>query len=85
MPVPTAQLLLSLWELDGGPYVADPRHVLARVVRRLQEAGYTPVVAAELEFYVVDPARGTDRWSDLPCPTGARNAPCKAFSGDECH
>src|SRR5215468_8827259 len=60
MPVPTAQLLLSLWELDGAPYVADPRHVLARVVRRLEEAGLTPVVAAELEFYVVDPARGAD-------------------------
>jgi glutamine synthetase len=60
MGVPTAQLLLSLWELDGAPYVAAPRHVLARVVRRLEAAGYTPVVAAELEFYVVDPARGAD-------------------------
>ena len=60
MGVPTAQLLLSLWELDGAPYVADPRHVLAGVVRRLEAVGYTPVVAAELEFYVVDPARGAD-------------------------
>ena len=60
MGVPTAQLLLSLWELDGQPYIGDPRHVLARVVRRLEAEGYTPVVAAELEFYVVDPARGSD-------------------------
>ncbi|MEO8702170.1 MAG: glutamine synthetase family protein [Kofleriaceae bacterium] len=58
--VPTAQLLLSLWEPDGNPHVADPRHVLAGVVARLAQAGYVPVVAAELEFYVVDPARGAD-------------------------
>lgn len=58
--VPTAQLLLSLWEPDGRPHAADPRHVLAGVVARLAEAGYVPVVAAELEFYVVDPARGPD-------------------------
>jgi len=58
--VPTAQLLLSLWEPDGKPHVADPRHVLSGVVARLDAAGYVPVVAAELEFYVVDPRRGPD-------------------------
>ena len=73
MGVPTAQLLLSLWEFDGAPYVADPRHVLAAVVRRLEEAGYTPVVAAELEFYVVDPARGADgRLQPPKAPTTGR-------------
>ncbi|MEA2778831.1 MAG: glutamine synthetase [Rhodospirillaceae bacterium] len=60
MATPTAQVLLSLHELDGQPYVADPRHILAGVVDRLKRDGLTPVVAAELEFYVVDPARGTD-------------------------
>ncbi len=57
---PTAQVLLSLYDLDGAPYIADPRHVLERVVERLKGDGFTPVVAAELEFYVVDPARGPD-------------------------
>jgi glutamine synthetase len=56
--VPAAQLLLSLWEPDGSAHAADPRHVLAGVVARLKSAGYVPVVAAELEFYIVDPARG---------------------------
>jgi glutamine synthetase len=51
---PTAQLLGTLYELDGRPAKADPRHVLARVVRRLQEQGYTPVVAVELEFYLLE-------------------------------
>jgi len=57
---PTAQLLLSLWEPDGTPHVADPRHVLAGVVARMRAAGFVPVVATELEFYVVDPTRGPD-------------------------
>lgn len=62
---PTAQLLMTMYEPDGTPAVADPRHVLARVVRRLEADGLRPVVAAELEFYLVErdgarirPARG---------------------------
>jgi len=63
---PTAQVLGTMYELDGRPATADPRHVLARVVARLLERGYTPVVAVELEFYLlerdgdghVQPARG---------------------------
>jgi glutamine synthetase len=62
---PTAQLLMTMHEADGTPAAADPRHVLARVVERLVADGYTPVVAAELEFYIAErdgmgiaPARG---------------------------
>ncbi|MBP6514421.1 MAG: glutamine synthetase [Steroidobacteraceae bacterium] len=62
---PTAQLLMTMHEADGTPAIADPRHVLARVIARLRADGYHPVVAAELEFYLVErdgagivPARG---------------------------
>jgi len=63
---PTAQVLGTMYELDGRPAKADPRHVLARVVARLLERGYAPVVAVELEFYLLErdgdgrvrPARG---------------------------
>jgi len=63
---PTAQVLGTLFELDGRPAMADPRHVLARVVERLEAHGCTPVVAVELEFYLLErdeegrlaPARG---------------------------
>jgi glutamine synthetase len=63
---PTAQVLGTMYELDGRPARADPRHVLSRVVARLQDRGYTPVVAVELEFYLLErdgdgrvrPARG---------------------------
>ena len=63
---PTAQVLGTLFELDGRPAKADPRHALARVVGRLRARGCTPVVAVELEFYLLErdgagrlqPARG---------------------------
>lgn len=51
---PTAQVLGTMFELDGRPAQADPRHVLAAVVRRCEAAGFTPVVAVELEFYLLE-------------------------------
>ncbi len=56
---PTTQLLLSMQEQDGTPFYADPRHVLARVARVYAEAKLTPVLAAELEFYLIDRRRTT--------------------------
>jgi len=50
---PSAQVLASMFELDGRPAAADPRHALARVIARAVERGYVPVVAAELEFYLL--------------------------------
>lgn len=50
----TASVLVTLNELDGTPSAADPRHALARVVERFAELALTPVVAVELEFYLLD-------------------------------
>ena len=52
---PTAQLLMSMVNADGSPFFGDPRQVLAKVLARFSEHGWTPVVASELEFYFVDP------------------------------
>ena len=51
---PTA--LLPLWMLseDGSPYLGDPRRALAAVCERFAAHGLRPVVATELEFYLVD-------------------------------
>lgn len=49
-----AQALFSLYDRDGSPYFADPRHVLARAVRPLRDMGLGVVMAAELEFYLLD-------------------------------
>ena len=51
---PTAQILLSMNDRDGVPFFADPRHTLARVIDRYESRGWTPVVACELEFHLVD-------------------------------
>jgi glutamine synthetase len=63
---PTAQVLGTLYALDGQPAVADPRHALAAVIQRYVARGLRPVVAVELEFYLLErdaagslhPARG---------------------------
>lgn len=52
---PTAQLLMSMYEANGQPAAADPRHGLARVIGQLQADGLYPVVALELEFFLVEP------------------------------
>jgi glutamine synthetase len=53
MSRPGAQVLMTMFEMDGQPCFADPRHALARSVERLQRLGLRPVVAAEIEFYLV--------------------------------
>ncbi len=51
---PTAQALLSMEDVDGQPFAANPREVLKRVVDAYRARGLTPVVAVELEFYLLD-------------------------------
>ena len=51
---PTAQLLMTMHELDGTPFFADPREVLRQVVQRFDELGLTVCAAFELEFYLID-------------------------------
>lgn len=51
---PTAMLPVWLANEDGSPYLGDSRRVLAEVTKRYQAAGITPVMATELEFYLVD-------------------------------
>jgi Glutamine synthetase len=53
---PTAQVLLQM-KVDGEPFFADPREVLTNVLERFKALKLTPVVATELEFYLIDPVR----------------------------
>ncbi|MCC5973891.1 MAG: glutamine synthetase [Rubellimicrobium sp.] len=59
VPMPwlsTPSALLPLWMFteDGAPFEGDPRQALARVLERYDARGLTPVVATEMEFYLVD-------------------------------
>jgi glutamine synthetase len=62
MPVPwaqrpLAQVMVTLIDSDGAPYYYEPRNVLRRVGQRLYDLGFKPVVAFELEFYLIDRER----------------------------
>ena len=54
---PTAQVQTVPCLPHGGEAQYDPRNVLARVVKRAQERGLTPVMALEQEFYLIDPSQ----------------------------
>ena len=51
------QVLLRMLQQDGTPFYADPRQVLARVASIFAETNLTPVMATELEFYLIDKRR----------------------------
>jgi glutamine synthetase len=65
-PQPTAQMLLAMHESDGTRFFADPWCVLRSVVDRFSQAGLTPVVAVELEFYLLDRNRNAGAPPVLP-------------------
>ena len=52
-----AQVAVSVYETDGTPSPLDPRHVLQGVIDKFTADGLVPVVACELEYYLVDPDR----------------------------
>ncbi|MBR2573870.1 MAG: glutamine synthetase [Loktanella sp.] len=51
---PSALLPMWMFHEDGTPFAGDPRQALARVVEKYHARGLTPVVATEMEFYLVD-------------------------------
>lgn len=78
---PMAQLLLTMEDATGGMFAANPREVLNRVVQRFTDQGLTPVVAVELEFYLLDAELGADgrpKTSRNPA-TGERNTTTQVY------
>ena len=54
LEAPTALLPIWMYRENGQPYEGDPRHALNAVVQRFKALGLTPVVAMELEFFLID-------------------------------
>lgn len=78
---PRGEVQLTLYELDGRPMSADPRHALAAQVAAAKAEGFTPVTAFEIEFYLLDradPARDAAR---LPL-TGERPEAIQVYGLD---
>ncbi|MHA6347072.1 glutamine synthetase family protein [Roseivivax sp. CAU 1761] len=65
-----ATALLPIWMFreDGRPYDGDPRHALRAVLDRYSEKGLRPVVACELEFFLID-----DSGRNLEVPISPRS------------
>ena len=54
---PTAQILMSLRTESGKPCGYDPRDLLRNIQQRFNQLGMNPVVALEMEFYLLDANR----------------------------
>ena len=57
---PTAQVIHDCFYDDGKPVEMSPRYVLRRVLELYEARGWKPVVAPELEFYLVKPNSDSD-------------------------
>ena len=88
-PVPwasgnVAQVLVEMQDETGEISYLSPREQLRRVVARCNAAGLHPVVATELEFYIIrqreDGASPPEPPNDLP---GAQNYDLEALSDSE--
>lgn len=67
-PEPTAQIIHDCYYANGKPVHIAPRQVLRKVMELFRKRGWQPVVAPELEFYLVKP--NTDADYPLEPPIG---------------
>lgn len=65
---PSALIPMWMFLEDGTPFQGDPRHALKTIVDRFHAKGLHPVVATELEFYLID-----DSGDDLQPPPSPRS------------
>ena len=47
-------VLVTMYDAAGQPHASDPRHAMMAGVARARAAGFVPMGAMELEFYLVD-------------------------------
>lgn len=65
---PTAQIIHDCYKTDGSPHPLATRNVLRNVLALFEAEGLTPVVAPEVEFFLV--SRNLDPDSELEPPKG---------------
>jgi glutamine synthetase len=70
---PTAQVIHDCFYSDGAPVSMAPRYVLQKILRLYEERGWRPVVAPELEFFLVEP--NVDADYPLKPPVGRSGRP----------
>ena len=70
---PTAQIIHDCYTREGRPHELAPRNVLRRVLALYEDLGMRPVVAPELEFFLVQ--KNTDPDFPLQPPAGRSGRP----------
>jgi glutamine synthetase len=80
-----AQMLMTLRDGDGVAEASEPRAALERVAQRFQDSKLVPVVALELEFYLIDRMRGEAGAPQPPLNprTGAREKAASVYGIDD--
>mgnify|MGYP001800845153 FL=1 len=72
----TLQVIHDAYDREGNLVGSSPRNVLKRVVGQYEEMGRTPVVAPEMEFYLV--ARNVDPAKEIEPMMGRSGRPAAA-------
>ncbi|OYU74211.1 MAG: glutamine synthetase, partial [Alphaproteobacteria bacterium PA3] len=70
---PTAYVIADAFTKDGTPVAIAPRMILKRVLKLYEDRGWRPVIAPEVEFYLV--SQNTDPDFPLVPPTGRSGRP----------
>jgi glutamine synthetase len=70
---PTAQCIHDCFDHSGEPVRTAPRYVLQRILRMYEDEGWKPVVAPEVEFFLVQ--RNIDPDYELEPPIGRSGRP----------
>ncbi len=65
---PAASVFLDCYHRDGTPVSKSPRAVLRNVVAKYEARGWAPIVAPEVEFYLLSPH--SDPYEDAEPPEG---------------
>ena len=78
---PTVQVIHDLFTRDGKPVSIAPRQVLKQVVNSYAQQGWTPIVAPELEFYLIKPNLDPNEPIEAPIGrTGRRGTSNQSYS-----
>jgi len=82
---PGAQVLMTMFDQQGRPCMVEPRNIALQVAARFHELGLRPVVAFELEFYLIDPKRDAEgRPQPVVSPaTGEREKSTQVYGMEE--
>ena len=63
---PAAAVFMDCYERDGSPVATSPRGVLRKVLAKYEARGWVPIVAPEVEFYLLSPHSDPNEEAEPP-------------------